>query len=111
MAHQTNTSQALGQFPELTLVQWAFPNLFPGAGDIIPLLDKASLPLLGGERKWLLDPLLLFPFELSDDIGGISGLEPSMCKAKSFTDEVELGREHILLLDELAKGIVVLMVA
>src|SRR5712672_3195213 len=35
-------TQTLGQFPELTPVQWAFPNPFPRAGDITPRSEWTS---------------------------------------------------------------------
>ena len=77
MGHQTNRYQRWAGSLELTLVHWAFPNPIPRAGDIIPSLGKASLPLLGGEGKRLLNLPLLFPLQLADDIGSVSGLEPS----------------------------------
>jgi len=58
----------------------------------------------------LLDPPLLFPLQLADNVGGIGRLEPSVCEAEPLSNEVELGGEHVLLLDELTKGIVVLAV-
>jgi len=110
VAHQTNKHQKWASSPKLTPVQQAFPNLFPRASDIILLLDKVSLPLLGGERKRLLNLLLLFPLQLSNDIRGIGGLELSACETEPFSNKVKLGGEHVLLLDELAEGIMVLVV-
>ena len=69
-----------------------------------------SLPLLGSKGERLLNLPLLFPLQLADNVGGIGRLEPSVCEAEPLSNEVELGGEHVLLLDELTKGIVVLAV-
>jgi len=100
-AQRRRDTQVLGRFPELTSVQWAFPNPFPRAGDITPPLGKASLPLLWG-IGYRLSPLVLLPLQLSDDVSSIGGLESALRESEALLDEFEFGGEHLLLLDELA---------
>ena len=58
----------------------------------------------------MLDPPLLLPLQLADDVGSVSRLEPSTREAKPLSNKVKLSREHLLLLDELAKGVMVLAI-
>ena len=95
---------------KLTPVQWAFPDPFPRAGDITPPLDKASLPLLWSEGYGF-SPSILLPLQLPDDACCIGSLETTLCESKAFLNELEFGGEHVLLLNELMQGVVVLTVA
>src|SRR5712671_1024352 len=94
---------------KLTLVQRVFPDPFPRAGDITLLLGKASLPLLGGEGDGFSSAVLL-PLQLSNGVWGIGGFELTVCKCQAFVDKFELGSEHVLLLNELVEGVVVLVI-
>src|SRR5712675_110495 len=99
-AQKRHDTQALGRFPELTSVQRVFPDPFPRAGDITPPLGKVSLPLLRGKGDGFGPPVLL-PLQLSDGSGHIGGLETASRERETFPDELQLGSEHVLLLDEL----------
>ena len=92
--------QTLGWFPLLTPVQRVFPDPFLRAGDITPSLGKVSLPLLRGVGYGLGPPILL-PLQLSDGVCCISSLEAALHETEPFAKELELGGEHVLLLDEL----------
>ena len=105
-----NRYQTLGRFPQLTSVQQVFPDPFPRASDITLLLGKASLPLLGCEGDGFGSAFLL-PLQLPDGIRGIGSFKSTARKCQAFVNKFELGGEHVLLLDELAKGIVVLAIA
>ena len=87
-----------------------FPDPFPRAGDITLPLGKASLPLLGceGDRFGL---AFLLPLQLTDGLRGIGSFESTTCEPQAFADEFELGGEHVLLLNELAKGVMILAVS
>src|SRR5712672_1975772 len=100
-AQQRHVTQTLGQFPELTPVQRVFPDPFPGASDITPPLGKASLPLLRSKGDRFGSPILL-PLQLSDDLGGIGGLKTTPREREALPDKLQLGGEHVLLLNELA---------
>src|SRR5712671_5425901 len=51
---------------------------------------------------------VLLPLQLSNEVGRIGGLEPTSRETKTFSDQFELGGEHVLLLEELAQHVVVL---
>jgi len=110
LINQGTIVQTLGQFPELTSVQWVFPDPFPRASDITLPLGKVSLPLLGRLGNQFGSAFLL-PLQLSDGVWGVGGLKSATRESQAFTDKFELGREHVLLLEELTEGVMVLMVA
>jgi len=100
----------VGRFPELTPVQRAFPNPLLRASDITPPLGKVSLPLLRSEGYGF-GPSVLLPLQLSNNICRVGGLEATLRESEAFLDELEFSGKHVLLLNELAQGVVVLTVA
>ena len=87
-----------------------FPDPLLRAGDITPSLGKVSLPLLRGEG-YRFGPPILLPLQLSNSVGSVSGFEMTLCESEALPDEFEFGREHVLLLNELTQGVVVLAIA
>ena len=63
--------------------------------------------LLRGVRNRFGPPVLL-PLQLSDDSRGVRGFKSTPRETKPFTNKLELGREHVLLLDELLQDVMVL---
>ena len=59
------------------------------------------MALLRGVRDSV-GPAILFPLQLSDEVRGVSGFESPSRETKAFANEFEFGREHVLLLYELA---------
>jgi len=46
-------------------------------------------------------PSVLFPLQLTDKVRGVGGFKSTPRKSEAFVDKFELGREHVLLLNEL----------
>jgi len=57
--------------------------------------------LLRGVGNRIGSPVFL-PLQLPNDVGGVSGFESPSRETKAFANEFEFGREHVLLLYELA---------
>jgi len=59
------------------------------------------MALLRGVGNGVWPPILL-PLQLPDDVWGIGGFESAPHETEAFANELELCREHVLLLEELA---------
>ena len=59
------------------------------------------MTMLRGVRNGVGPPVFL-PLQLADEMRGVSGFESSPSETKPFSNKFKFGREHVLLLNELA---------